>query len=727
MKKRFVAFLAMSLEIACGRGVGPDSDHDGLTDRQETLFGTDPANPDTDGDGVLDGQDPEPLGHGPALTLTRGPIEPDADGLRCVSLAARLTNGGGSPLPGKTVEFSTDWGRLDPAAESRAAPGTYLSRLCTSERVTAHVTARYDDPRDAYLPVEASVTVAFTLEGSLPQPGVNTGAFAGFGPVQGFLRVFALDANTTGSAGSAPAPFEGAQVVVQQGSKTLLGFTSPDGFIEFEDAALQGPVDITVGAAGYRFTSYLGVNAANVAVAMVPLDPVPGQDDARTGTIEGAVFGFFGEAADRGIPAFPNSGSILGCDPGVQIPLGIVQIALRNVPLSSISMGNILEPPDPELQGPFPIPSNLVVPYLGDPASARFVLRDIPEGQHLLFVLGGVTRCLVESMKDPYHLWFEPRALAIERVQVRGGERTVQDLTFSVDLRPLPGTTVDVSLGGFPVDWKTGAALPNGLVFGVVDTGGEGYLFVAVDATYQWETFQNPVRLRFPDPADPVLAALGLKTTNLAVGFAGRAAVLGADPPGITTAIEPYVSAGSAPDFSRPSAWIPVPRIVFPAPPADVSGPLDARSSDLFTGEVSWEPVETPRPADLYVFRVNYMTPAPRNTLVEEPGDPRRGSVGGPASHCLWEVFVPGDRTSLSLPSFPADAPVRPPLFNPVPTTENTDSPQQYGPKTLEIELNAYWLGAGGKPFRYDDDFEYFDVNLHAAGVSQDSFVVETP
>lgn len=32
-----------------------DSDHDGLTDDEETHFGTDAANPDTDGDGVLDG------------------------------------------------------------------------------------------------------------------------------------------------------------------------------------------------------------------------------------------------------------------------------------------------------------------------------------------------------------------------------------------------------------------------------------------------------------------------------------------------------------------------------------------------------------------------------------------------------------------------------------------------------------------------------------------------
>jgi hypothetical protein len=45
-----------------------DTDDDGLTDELETLFGTDPANPDTDGDGYKDGEEVEngynPLGEG---------------------------------------------------------------------------------------------------------------------------------------------------------------------------------------------------------------------------------------------------------------------------------------------------------------------------------------------------------------------------------------------------------------------------------------------------------------------------------------------------------------------------------------------------------------------------------------------------------------------------------------------------------------------------------------
>lgn len=698
--------------------VGADSDGDGLSDRQERFFGTDPLNPDTDGDGIVDSKDPEPLGSGLQLHLTRGPVLPDPDKGRCAEMNAKLVDSLGKPVAGQRIDFSTDRGTLEPAVEK--AQGVWTTKICCSERAVAHVTARYDNPYDAYPAVEASVTVYFTVEGDLPQPGVNTGQYKNSGPARGTLRVFALDGDSVGIIETAPAPFEGAQVVVSYGDKVVWGLTSADGFVEFE--GIEGPVDITVGADGFRAISYLKVDAANVAVPMIRLDPVPGVNDGQVGDIEGSVIGFFGEA--QGIPEFPARGSVLGCDEATMIPVAIVQVALRNVPLSSISMGNILEAPQPNMA--IPIPTNMVVPQRGDPATWRYALRGIPEGQHLVFALGGWTRCLTGAMANPYRLWFEPWAMAMERVQVRGGQVTTQDLLFSIDLRPLPGTTVDTTLGALPKDWKTGEPLPNGLVFGVVDTGAYGYIFVAVDASYQWKPFDGTIRVRFPDENHPVLKALGIRPTALVVGFAGREAVLGADPPGITTAIAPGVKAGDRIDFALPEVWLPVPQVLHPLPPQSIGMPLDTLSVEKFTGKVSWAPVESPRPADFYVLRINYMTPAPRNRLIET-GDGQKGSVGGPASHCLWEIFVPGSETSVSLPTFPEEAPYRPRLYNPAPSDQDPESPQHYGSKTLEIELNAYWLGAGGKPFDYNNDFEYFDVNLHAAGVSQDSFVVELP
>ena len=133
-------------------------------------------------------------------------------------------------------------------------------------------------------------------------------------------------------------------------------------------------------------------------------------------------------------------------------------------------------------------------------------------------------------------------------------------------------------------------------------------------------------------------------------------------------------------------------------------------------------PLAEPVAADLYVVRINYMTPAPMNPMTHDTSTGKPYSVGGPRSHVLWELFVPGDRTTIELPVFPEDAPVKPILKNPVSNLSDKEAQQNYGPDTLEIELNVYKLGAGDKPFDYNDDFEYFDVNLHAFDVSQDSY-----
>lgn len=48
-----------------------DSDGDGLTDKEEVIYGTDPYNPDTDGDGLTDGQE--------VKTYGTDPLNPDSD------------------------------------------------------------------------------------------------------------------------------------------------------------------------------------------------------------------------------------------------------------------------------------------------------------------------------------------------------------------------------------------------------------------------------------------------------------------------------------------------------------------------------------------------------------------------------------------------------------------------------------------------------------------------
>jgi len=202
--------------------------------------------------------------------------------------------------------------------------------------------------------------------------------------------------------------------------------------------------------------------------------------------------------------------------------------------------------------------------------------------------------------------------------------------------------------------------------------------------------------------------------------------VLGADPPGISTAVQAGVAPGDTVAFNVPEAWLDMPVFVTPAlPAADAS--LDTVSSQPFDGRIAWNAVTRPRTPDLHVVRINYMTGAPVNMMVSDEASGRQGSVGGSRSHCLWELILLSDQTSLDLPTFPAEATVRPDLRNPASALDDTSTPYHYAENTLEIELNAYLLGADDKPFDAGKNFLYQDFNLHSSAVSQDSVLATFP
>lgn len=726
---RGACVAAMALAVAgCGRDLGPDRDGDGLTDGQEARFGTDPDKFDSDGDGIPDGADPEPMGDGPRILLTASPVYQVQGGDLCSNVVGVLRDGLGQPMPGCEVRFEWPLGPIAPV-ESRE-DGSYRVQACSDQRVRASVTARYDDPDDVYQ--ETVDSIALSLEDPI-EPGVNTRPHVGAGPLDGTLRVYALTRPFAGS----PQPFEGAQVVVQKGAQSWVVFTGPEGYVDLAVPGLTGPVDVTVGADGFRFTSYLGVDAANVAVLMVPLDPVLPRDAARVGSIRGVVKGFLGEG---GLPRFPPGTIWDSALNGGEFPIAIVQLAIRDVPLSSMSMGSVLEAPDP-VSGFLPIPLNMALCSLDDEPDAVctglsddypggiFEMKNVPAGQYLLFALGGMASDVVEALTDPYSMIFKPRALAISRVRVEPGETTEDvELLMNIDLMPEQGKMVDVALDNQPDDWQTGEPLPNRLVMPVMDTGGEGFIFVAIDGAYYprkgQPAFTGAVPVRFPDDDDPVIQKLGLTLNRLAVGLAGRATYNGGDPPGISTPVRPGVQTGDFVDFTHANAWLDVPRIRTPQP-VGPGQPLDTLSADTFGGTITWDPITRPRTPDLYVARVNYLTAAPSNMLGEG------GTLGGPRSHCLWELFLTPDRASdmpsVTLPEFPAEATIRPVIANPQPTAEDDLSPQRFGPKAIEVEVNAYLLGGNGKPFDYGNDFAYQDVNVQCAVVSQDSVPVAVP
>ena len=722
-----------ALGTSCGRTPGKDSDGDGLTDRQEAAFGTDPARVDTDGDGIPDGTDPDP-GSRPRLTLTASPVFRDESSRQCAEVVAHLKNSRGEPLANRIVKFQWEGAALQPV--DARADGTYVVRPCSTLRVQAQVTATYTDPADPILTASDAVSLSFA---DPIVPGVNTTPHKGAGPMVDRLRVYALSNATAGT----PKPFEGATVAVRD----RLGWwpskvTGPEGYVDYvagqDVAELAGPTDVTVGADGYRFTTYIGVNAAYVAVLMSPLDPVLPRDAARVGSIHGTVSGFLGET---GFPRYPGGRVFDQVFPpsdnaNPELPLALVQLSIKDVPLSSMSMGSVLEPPpaDGAAGGDIlPIPANMAVCEMSDKADAtcalppRFEFQNIPEGQYLLFALGGTAAHVADALTDPYKLVFKPRSMAITRIQVQGGQDTViQSLPMDIDLLSDSAPTLDINVGSPPTDWQTGAPFPNVLVMPVIDTGGEGFIWVTVDGSFNRAGFENPVRVRFPSNDDPAIKRLGITLKPMGVALAGRATYFGGDPPGISTPVFPLAQPGVPVDFTQPASWLEAPHITVPRPVAPRK-PLDAVSDDVFAGTVEWLPVADPATPDLYVLRANYLTAAPLNTLVTNDDTGGKGTLGGPRSHCLWEFFVPSDRTRVDLPVLPDDARARPVLANPQPTAADDSSPQRFGPKTIELELSAYRLGAGGKPFDYNDDFAYSDVNLQCAVVSQDSFAVQTP
>jgi hypothetical protein len=718
-----VLALALALVAACAQDeLDADSDGDGLSDRQELAIGTDPHDPDSNGNGVPDGADPNPLpDRDPRLTLSADPVQ-DADGARTAAIEARLRDGRGGPIAGAAADLgaTTELGRLTPFEER--AEGVYAATLRTRASGLTDVRVTYTD--GAGRTATDSVQIAFPAE-EPPPPGVNTGEHVDAGPLAGELTVFTVDARSTEWSGQERLPFPGAFVQVRLPDGTALEKRSSDqGVADFLDDRLgaDGPVTVTVGAAGTSYRTFYDLDAAVLSVPLKRLDPIEGADDADTGSVEGIVRGFRNETGlvERGVAFDPDDDFSKIFDGRVNA--AIVQVGLRNVPLSSISAGTILEPPAPGWLWP----SNMVLYNKSAPQTETYRLTGLWPGRYLVFALGGVVTRAGDAVANPYKIRFEPRALAIAEVEVRAGQTTTADLALNIPLSSRPAVTVD--LGALPDDPLTGEPLRTALMLPVMDTG-KGFVFVDVDGTYNHPGFANPVEIRFPDPRDPELLRLGLQLDPLLTGLAGRDAVFGADPPGISTTIR-HVWPPAHLDYDVPSAWLPLPVRGAPAPPVGPDLPLDAVGGVLEGGRLAWDVWggADAAPPDLFVLRLNYMTPAPPNPLPQPPGSPPL-NFGGPRSHMLWELFVPGHRREVVLPELPADAPGMPILRNPDPTSaDDPGRPKQtYAEDVLELEINVYDLGGNGKPFDYGADFELTDVNLHADGVSQDSYLFRVP
>jgi len=741
-----VLLMGMVL-TSCLESADRDSDGDGLSDKQETMFGTDPANPDSDGDGLLDGEDPEPLkaqGKGRnRVLLTVSPALPmDEGGWRC-QVRASLWGPSGELLEIKSLDGSSSHGEMGPF--SKGEGGNWQSVLKAEKAGVALVSVVATDEAGES---SGGTAQAWFVESSVPKPGINPPPFSGQGGIDGQLRVYVVDGKSLVVPGSPPLPASGAFVLVEKSwdpEFRLSATTGDDGVAEFTGADLTGPVNVTVAKRGHKAFTVVGVNASTLSLPLNPLDPVKGKDDDKIGTLRGMVRGFDGAG---GIEPFTAQSSLS------VLNIGIVSVGLLNVPLVSLSMSSVLSYAGmaPEAGGILGlIPSNMVLYNPLDLTLSEYSLAELAEGEYLVFVFAGEGRNVVETLNNPYALQFTPRAMGFATAKVEGGKTTTSDLMLTVDLleqKELDIEKFEVFMGRFPHDPVTGSTLTSGLLLPVAWTETYGYIWTDVNGSFNAPGFANPIEILYPDPASPTVSALGFDLFHMHVGLAGRSTYMGADPPGISTCIvrsqDPAVPVRMDADF----VWLALPQGISPAPPSyepakpcvplaqkpKVPGscannsnppthyiPLDRVGGTLENRTITWKQVATPRAADLYAVRLGYLLPAQRNPAT--PGY----SIGGPSSHKLWEILVPGSITSFTLPLLPdsiyGDEPL---LRNPAPSIDDQMAPQRYAEDTLEIEFNAYLMG-DGKPFSYHDEFMFEDMNLSSHSVSQESYPFKIP
>jgi len=759
MRNHVWLILLSTLLSSCGESPARDSDGDGLSDHQEKLLCTFWDNEDSDGDGILDGEDPDPCpvesDNSLSLNLAAGKVTEDAGGGWSTVVTA-TTSVGGEPVAAALSQVQSSPENCQLAEFDEADAGTFTALLTS--------------PMDGVCTIEATATTENGLLDSdrtdvyfldLPRPGLAPPPYHEIPPLDGAVRVFVVHGNSITDPDQASEPVKQAYVQVQltfDPESKWEAYTDETGIIEFEATEFKTELlSVTVAKAGFKAFTVVGTSASFICLPLSPFDPIPGVDTDKTGSIEGAVFGF---DEDWGEPPFGGPNLSLGG----RWSIGMIQVGLKNVDLVSLSMSSVLHYGDAgkkacnssgEEGGTLfdCIPPNMVI-YGHDKKAPAFSIHDLPPGEYLVTVVAGDAYNVPDTLSDPYRLRFVPRALGLNTATVKEQETTQTELHLQMDLLKQKEAGIkafQLDLGGFPVDPATSEPLANGLVMPVLDTGKYGYIWVDVNGSYQDEDFENPIEIVYPDPEHEAVKSLGLDLFYMTVALAGRKSYLGADPPGISTVIIRDQEPGEPLDMTSPELWLKVPRGLAPEPPDrelplpcshkdavqdppgwcvnadDIPGhffPLDRAGGALDEERtIEWIPVTTqgsqfhkPGFANLYAVRIGYLVPPPRNPMTEGY------AIGGPESHKLWEFIVPEQITKFHLPVLPGglygDAGL---LVNPAPSAENQDEVYKYDANTLEIEFNAYLIN-DGKEFDYNRDFSLEDMNLHSGAVSQDSY-----
>lgn len=735
----FHRFFAMGVWITvCGllpactaeeRGV--DSDGDGLSDKQENIFCTDPFNPDTDGDTIPDATDPQPCQDAQILLAIRQTGMVSTTEKATATLQIQIKDTFNRYRNDVQIRLESNFGTLSEITAQ--ATGVYEATISANDDGSAIVTAetigadgrpdgraktsitvalkrRHPDNPDEPLPPGGDDDLFDGRPIVLESPGVNPGRYAAAGGVDGDLWVMAIDGASLDWQGAELQPYAKAYVQIDlQDGTVLTGYTNHKGWIHFQDTRLKGPVHVTVGAGDARYTTWMNVNARVISAGIVKRDITRAEASAKGSTITGVVRGFWGET---GIETLPKKNTNVFDT----INIAIVQVATRNYPLSSMNTGSILRPPDGSsaTAAYFDIPPNLVLSSLTSPQNSRFKLDLLASGKYVVFALAGAGSNILAASQNPYQLKFTPMALGIQEVEVKAGETLDINLDLTVDLRTSENKRADLHFGQLPADNKTGQPLPMGLVLPLFNTG-KGYIFLDVNTAYNFDGFQNPTQITYPSATHHTLQAANLSVRPMVVGLAARKAISGYDQPGISTLImhpvENTDGQYQSVYLNNAKNWAKLPEFVTPAPPE--SNAFDAVGGKLNPSRIiAWK---MPEGTDMTVLRLNYMTPPIHNKILGS-------DIGASQSHPLWEIYVPAPATSITLPALEPSAPDYPVLVNYAPSSK--DDAYHYDKNTIELEINAYYMGPA--PFDYNANFLTNDVNMNAWSVSQDSYLIST-
>lgn len=737
MYNKWMPILFLILSGCSAESVGIDSDDDGLSDYQESIFCTDPNNPDTDGDTIPDSKDPNPCDEPKIYITSKITSIEETESSVSAAIMISLKTDRELWVSDTDIEVSSSFGTLSPV--KKLTDGLFTCQLSSTISGTAVVTIKTvtdgipdgrasesiqikldlktnqdpQIPNSPAVPIDPNDTPKscsdIICEDSviLEAPGTNPGRYADAGSLNGELWIMSIDgACLDWNDKLKPYPNAFVQINFFDGTH-LTAKTNDAGWVHLTDPRLNGPINVTVGAEGARYVTWMNTNARVISAPIHQRDITQNEAEQKGGELTGIVRGFWGET---GLDAFPKENSnVFGT-----INMAIVQVGIRNMPLSSMNTGAILLPPDSTSATAeyFEIPPNLVLANYTNPEVSKYRLNALKPGKYVLFALAGAGGNIMLASQNPYELLFTPMAMGITEVEVKAGQTTTADIPLTIDLRKEDNDIIDLHFGQLPKDPKTGKPLPMGLLLPLFNTG-KGYIFNDVNSAYNFNDFQNPMKIIYPKASHKTLSSLGLKIHPMVVGLAARKAINGFDQPGISTLIlhpERQIDGTLSTVYMNDSQkWPQLPTFKTPAPPSDSA--MDAVGGKLNPSRIiAWN---GPKDADMTVVRFNYMTPPVHNKILNS-------DIGSSQAHLLWEIFIPSPDTEFVLPELDKSAPDYPVLINYAPTSDS--DAYQYGIHTIELEISSYYMGP--KNFNYNSNFLLDDINMNAWGVSQDSYLI---